>query len=325
MLSFLDRRDRPKRIKLIFNPMSGGTGAAANRLEAIVSAMQAARLLPEVYLVQPKADIGQAVREALGAGHRLFAACGGDGTIDNVAAALAGTRATLGILPAGTRNNVAYSLGIPEDLAAAVALLGSGERQGIDMGLAESGSRQRLFLEACSVGLLSALFPVADDVQHGNLARLPDVVGTLINTPQADMRLWLNDDPPVTVKGYVLVAANMPFVGPRYNISPDCSLEDGRIELVVFPELSKLDLLGSALQIVTTGGPQDPRVQRHLVKQVVIETNPPMPVVVDGFPFETSGPLRLSGRRRALNVIVGRERPSAKPASVSPAAAQPAA
>jgi diacylglycerol kinase family enzyme len=60
------------------------------------------------------------VQNALEDGIRMFVVCGGDGTID----VMAGTNATLGIIPTGTQNNVALSLGIPADIPAAVAITG---------------------------------------------------------------------------------------------------------------------------------------------------------------------------------------------------------
>jgi len=307
----------PQRVKFIFNPLSGGAGAAPNRLEVILTAMQAAALLPEVYLVQPEHDLRLVVKDALAAGHRMFVVCGGDGTIDSVAAALAGTRATLGIVPAGTRNNVAYSLGLPDDPVEAVGLLRAGQRLKIDVGQALCGNEERTFLEACSVGLLSALFPAADDLQHGNLARLGDLLSTLISSPVAEMHLLFDRQPVVEITGHVLVAANMPFVGPRFQISPQGSLHDGLLEVVVFADQSKLNLLGGALSLAT-GGPEDERIRRFHVRRVAIQTNPPMPVVLDGFPFGEGGALTLSVRRRALNVIAGREGPRALAAPPPP-------
>ena len=69
----------------------------------------------------------------------MFVVCGGDGTILAVAEALIGTRATLGIIPTGTQNDVALSLGIPADVPAAIALLRTGRRIKVDVGLAASG------------------------------------------------------------------------------------------------------------------------------------------------------------------------------------------
>ncbi len=306
MLPFF-RSHAPQRALLIFNPRSGGA-SAPDRLQAVVAALQAAGYRPEVYLVQPGTPMGAVVKDGLQRGQRLFVVCGGDGTIDSVAGALAGTRGTLGIVPAGTRNNVAFSLGLPDDPTAAVAVLRAGRRLKIDVGLAAAGTERRVFLEACSVGLLSALFPATDEIQHGNLAKVGDLLGALIASPVAEIRLVVDGQPALHTQAHVVVAANMLFVGPRFRVNPASALDDSRLDLVVYAELSKLDLLGSALQ-AATGGAEDPRIRHYCVQRAVVETQPPMPVVLDGFPFEASGPLRLSVWRRALNVIAGPSAP----------------
>ncbi len=180
---------RPIRAKLIFNPSAGAATGSFAILD-VIHEMQAWKLVPEVFLVEEGCDLPGAIREALAQDIRLFVVCGGDGTISAVAGLLAGTKATLGILPNGTRNNVALSLGIPAELPAAVALLRTGRRIKVDVGMAtyaassaNGGETTTPFLEVCSVGLGSALFASADDVQHGNLGRVGDFLATLVIVP----------------------------------------------------------------------------------------------------------------------------------------------
>lgn len=90
----------------------------------VISAMQACKLVPEAYLVEPGCDLPAVVQNALEDGIHMFIVYGGDGTIDVMAGALAGTNDTLGIIPTGTQNNVALSLEIPADIPAAIAMAG---------------------------------------------------------------------------------------------------------------------------------------------------------------------------------------------------------
>jgi diacylglycerol kinase (ATP) len=98
---------RPLRAKLIYNPSSGASGASSGQLMDVLAELQAWNLVPEVYLVEQEGDLLPVVHDALHRGIRMFVVCGGDGTVDSVAARLVGTRATLGIIPSGTQNNVA--------------------------------------------------------------------------------------------------------------------------------------------------------------------------------------------------------------------------
>lgn len=302
--------ERPKRAKLIFNPASGAAKESPVMLIDVITQMQAWKLVPEVYLVEPLSDLSQVVRDALQRGIRLFVVCGGDGTIDAVAGALVGTRATLGIIPTGTQNNVALSLGIPADIAAAVAILRTGRRIKVDVGVAVCGETRRPFLEICSVGLLSALFPAADDIQHGNLARIGDFLSTLVSSPPAEIHLTLDDKQEIHTVGHVVLVSNMPYTGPHYRVASATSFADGLLDLLLFADLSKLALLGHAVQEVTMAGRDDPHIQRYRVRRVHIETLPAMPVIVDGVPLEER-PLQIDVRRRALAVMAGDPAPEA--------------
>ena len=131
---------RRMRAKLIFNPGSGAAGESPVQLMDVISAMQAWKLVPEAYLVEPGCDLPAVVQSALKDGIRMFVVCGGDGTIDVMAGALAGTNATLGIIPTGTQNNVALSLGIPTDIPSAIAILRTGRRIKVDMGRIACGA-----------------------------------------------------------------------------------------------------------------------------------------------------------------------------------------
>ena len=322
-------RQSSSHLKLIFNPFSGAPGQSPAQLMEIIKGLQAAGLVPEVYLVDPEDNLPQVVEEALHRGFRTFVVCGGDGTVDTVGGALAGTHATLGIIPTGTQNNVALSLGIPlANIPAAVALLTTGERIKVDLGVATCGTFKQYFLEACSVGLLSALFPAADDIQHGNLVRIGDLLSTLVSSPPAELRLILDHREEIVTQGHVVLVGNMPFIGPHFRVDSASQLDDGLLEVLIFANLTKLDLIGSVVQIAgggPEGGLQDPRVQRYHVRSALIETTPPMPVLVDGFPLG-EGPLSISVNRHTLRMITGKrqEMPAAPEINAS-APEEPAA
>jgi diacylglycerol kinase family enzyme len=273
----------------------------------VIREMQAWKIVPEAHLVEPGSDLSEVVQEALKQGIRTFVVCGGDGTIDAVAGALAGTRAILGIIPTGTQNNVALSLGIPRDIPAAIAILRTGRRIKVDLGLAVCGEIKRPFLEICSVGLLSALFPAADDIQHGNLARVGDFLATLVASPPAEMRLVLDNKQEIHIQGHVALVSNMPYIGPHYQVGEPEAFNDGLLDVLLFADLSKLELLGNVVQ-VAAGGLEDPRIQRYQARRVKIDSQPAMPVMADGFALG-EGRLQISMQPRTLTVMAGEPTP----------------
>ncbi|HEX9012619.1 MAG TPA: diacylglycerol kinase family protein, partial [Anaerolineaceae bacterium] len=275
------------------------------QLMEILTHMQAWHILPEVAIIHAESRLEEVVADALERGIRLVVIGGGDGTIDSAVGALAGTDAVLGVIPIGTRNNIALSLDIPtNDIAEAVAILRRGRRLRLDVGSAHSGHNRRPFLEASSVGLISALYPAADDIQHGNLARIGDLLGTLVSMPAAEIHLDVDEGQQLmTAQGHIVLVANMPFFGANFHLADDISFDDGLLDVFVYSNLTKLDLIGYAVQMAG-GIPEDPRVQHFRARSLLIRTLPRMPVMADGFSLG-EGPLKVSVQHEGLNVMAG--------------------
>jgi diacylglycerol kinase (ATP) len=306
-------KKRRLRTKLIFNPSAGASRSTPVEIVDVIHEMQTWKLVPEAYLVEPGCDLPGVVKAALAQGIRMFVVCGGDGTISAVARTLAGTRATLGIIPIGTQNNTALSLGIPDDIPAAIAILRNGRRIKVDVGMAACGDINTPFLEVCSVGLVSTLFPSADDIQHGNLARIGDFLTTLAASPPAEIHLLMDDLQEIHDRGHVVLVSNMPYIGLHYQVGSIASFKDGLLDVLFFADLSKLDLLGYVFQGVGEGKPEDPRIQHYHVRRVDIDTHPVMPVMADGTALG-DGMVRIEVRRHALAVMVGQPEPAILPA-----------
>jgi diacylglycerol kinase (ATP) len=303
---FLSRpRQRVLPAKLIFNPASGRPDQSAGQLMEILTDMQAWHILPEVTIVRPGARLEEITADAIRRGMRLIVVGGGDGTIDAVAGALVGSQAVLGVIPTGTRNNVALSLGIPTgNLAEAVATLRRGRRIHVDVGCAHCGHTQRHFIEAGTVGLISALYPAADDIQHGNLIRIGDLLGTWVSTPPAEIHLNLDDGrEKLVTQGHIVLIANMPYFGVNFHLAPDISYDDGLLDVFVYSNLTKLDLIGYAVQMAG-GLPEDTRVQHFRVRNLTVRTIPRMPVMADGTMLG-EGPLKVTVVHSGLAVMAG--------------------
>lgn len=296
--------DKPEmRVKLIFNPGSGIGSESPDQLLNIIKEMQAWRLAPETYLIEPGCDLREAVTEAAGQGIKLIVACGGDGTVSSVARELAGTDITMGIIPTGTQNNIAHSLSIPGEIPAAIALLRTGKRKKIDMGRVICGNNKMPFLEICSVGLFSSLFQAGDDIQHGNLLKIGDFFAALTAAPPAEIRLTLDGETQIQKSGHVLLICNMPYVLRRYQVGTKACYKDGLLDVLFYAGLSKMDLVGCVLN--KTGKTKDPRIRHYRVSSAEIETAPPMPVMADGLPLD-EGCIRVEAMERALTVMTPR-------------------
>jgi diacylglycerol kinase (ATP) len=258
----------------------------------------------DVIVVDPPGEIPNVARRVARRRVPLVIASGGDGTIDVVAGALVGTGSTLGVIPSGTRNNVARSLDIPLDVTAAASLITRGRRVAVDIGYARCGRVSRYFLEAAAVGLAPALFPHADDIQHGDLTKLGDFFTTLVNHQPSSVIVRLDGGAnEASMQAHMVLVVNTPYLGMNFQLAPDLRLDDGLLDIMLFANLSKLDLVGYAVQ-VSTGAPADPRIGRYQVREIGIEAEPPMPVMVDGDPLG-EGKVQIGIRPRALKIMAG--------------------
>ena len=91
----------------------------------------------------------------------LVVAAGGDGTVHKTAWQLMGSGIPLAILPLGTANNLARSLGFTESVDEILQSLHCGKGQPFDVGVARRSSRSEYFLEAAGGGLFADYFPAA--------------------------------------------------------------------------------------------------------------------------------------------------------------------
>jgi diacylglycerol kinase family enzyme len=137
-----------KPVLVIVNGGAGGghDDAAAARMRA---ALAQAGLDAELVLAASGEEMIAAARRGVGAGARLVAAGGGDGTMNAVASVLVGTDTVFGVLPMGTLNHFAKDLGIPLDLDGAIRNLAQGRPRRVDVGEVNG----RIFLNNSSLGL----------------------------------------------------------------------------------------------------------------------------------------------------------------------------
>jgi diacylglycerol kinase (ATP) len=294
---------RPTRAKLIFNPGSGQPGESPQQLVSILSEMQNQHILPEVFVVNPGCQLEAEVRSAIRAGIKLIIVAGGDGTIDSIVGALVGSDAILGIIPTGTRNNVAFNLGITGDIANSVALLRQGRRLRIDVGRVHYGHSRHWFLEGAALGLLSDLYPMADDIGHGNLTMIGELLSTFASATPSRLRVVLDGHKQLDTSAHMMLVTNMPFLGPHFQISPKVSFRDGCLDVFTFSDMSKLNMLSYA--VLSHEGPlKEAGIQHYRAKHIRIGSNPKMPVIADGVLLGL-GSLSVHVHRRALTIMAG--------------------
>ena len=144
--------------------------------------MQELGLNVDVALARPKKEIGPILKKTLEKGYDTVIVMGGDGTIETLFRALMSSRAgraskmKIGILPSGTYNNIAKSIGIPEDLREACRLISDGSVRKMDLGQVTVAKKKPFyFFELTAIGLIAALYPDGVGIQQGRIGSIKGV------------------------------------------------------------------------------------------------------------------------------------------------------
>lgn len=272
------------RVKLIANPGAGDPLQAAARLELVTQYLTDAGLKVDVALAKPKKEAIPIARKAVKDGYDVVVAMGGDGTIGAVIRGIAGSKVNLGIIPAGTENDMARSLGIPEDMKEACAIIASGHTRKLDLGrLSTKKNKDFYFFMVTAIGLTATIYPMVAEVPEGKLSGIKDAVMTLLNyKAKPIVYLTLDDESKIEVETMLVTIANTPIIGAKNLVAPDASMEDGLLDIAVYPGFSKAELINYFIKTTHEGTTPDGRIQRYRAKKIKVKTSPKLDIAAEG-------------------------------------------
>jgi diacylglycerol kinase (ATP) len=225
------------RIRFLVNPAAGrGTGKShLDRIRVLASRHGAGLVVS-----RQVSDLAEQARRAAGDGVERLLVAGGDGTMHHAAQGLAGSGCALGVIPLGSGNDLAGTLGIPPDLDVAVERAVTGEVRRID--LLRVG--ETLSLSYAGVGFDSEVTRFANEVTflRGPLIYFYSVIHTLITFEPPGMRV-VYDGGAFEGKVMFTVVCNLPRFGGGMRIAPEARIDDGLLDLVIVREVPKRLLL----------------------------------------------------------------------------------
>jgi len=280
----MPRKNKPVRVKLIANPGAGDVSEAASRIDQVTRYLMDYGLKVDVALAHPKRGAIPIAKKAVKDGYDAVIAMGGDGTIGVVIRGIAGSKVRLGIIPAGTENDIARSLGIPEDLKEACALIASGHTRKLDLGQISTSKRKKFyFFMVAAIGLTATLYPQISEVPEGKLSGIKDAVMTLFKfESKPTVFLTLDDESKIEVETMLVTVANTPLTGAKNLVAPDASMEDGLLDIAVYPDFSKAELLSYFVKSAHEGSTPDGKIQRYRARKIKVKTSPKLDVAAEG-------------------------------------------
>lgn len=290
---------KPKRVVVAINP-TASFGASRDVGPAVVQTLRAMGH-DVTSLTEPDFEslfevAGAAVRSKPDA----LIVVGGDGMVHLGANLVAGTRVPLGIVPAGTGNDMARGLGIPlGDAEAAIRLVGEAltrEPRIIDAVRVQwteaDGTREGRW----AAGSLSAGFDAIVN-ERANLMRRPQGPSRYIIALLAELTRLRPLRYRVTLDGELLEldallvsVGNNTSLGGGMKIAPDALIDDGLLDVMIVKPLSRFSFLRIFPRVFKGEHTSDPRVIMRRARRIRIEVGAPIVAYADG---ERMGPLPI--------------------------------
>lgn len=305
---------KKRSIQLIANP---GAGQEGLNLKSVHTVLSEYPVEWDIRITKQAGDAERLTREAIRAGIDVVAVYGGDGSVAEAAAALAGATDTcLAILPGGTANVMSIELGIPAALedALRVAADPSSIVRIIDVGEVND----RTFVLRVSMGLEAEMVAGADREakdRYGVFAYLWAAARNVI-TPQAAHYRLILDGKEEEIEGVTCIVANSGNLGRNgLSLASDIAVDDGFLDVFVVEQAGFKTLLDVASSMLNSGPSQGEEatdmateerplsaLHRWHVKTAEIFSDPSQRIQSDGELLEGSS-MRCSIRAGALRVL----------------------
>ena len=227
-------------ITLLVNP-AAGRGAGARVARRAAARLTDAGVPFQLLAGRDVREAGDLARESVEAGTAALVVVGGDGMVHLALQAVGGTDTSLGLIPAGTGNDFARTLGLPlgDPEAAADVVVGGAERR-IDLGRTDG---------QWFAGVVAAGFDARVN-DRGNRMRWPKGPRRYDLATMAELGVFKPisyhlelDDRVLDLQAMLIAVGNLPSYGGGLRIAPNAQLDDGLFDVVIVAPVSKLTLL----------------------------------------------------------------------------------
>lgn len=305
----------PVKTCFIFNPQSGANRGRPGLRDLIQAHIHEHALDAELATTERPGHATHLAREAARTGHEVVVAVGGDGTVNEIAQGLVGTRTALALVPCGSGNGLALHLGLPRNLTAALRLAsgtGASVRR-IDTGEVNG----RPFVNVMGLGLDAEISGRFNRLRRRGLAGYL-LAGTAALRAHRPFRCRITGEGvSETVDLAVLAVANSDQYGNHARIAPGACVDDGRLNLVGIRAVGLAGSLALLPRLFLGTLDRSPHVVHWRGARFLVERTSPGLIHTDGETHPAEDRLEISVRPRSLRLMVPAGSRSAIPSASS--------
>jgi YegS/Rv2252/BmrU family lipid kinase len=256
---------------VIVNPASA-SGSTGEAWPQIASDLRSQFGSFRVIFTKHRGDAAALAGDAARKGAKLIIACGGDGTISEVANGIlsSGKEVELGILPSGTGGDFRRTLEIPARTRDAAKILRIGRTVRIDVGRVSyidpnGNDATRYFVGVASCGMSTK---VIERVKEDQVSFATALLKTAMQNAPVRLVVQLDDTHDRHLAVSNLCIANARYFGGGMKIAPDAKLTDGKFDVIGVGDLSALQIFTSAPRVYLGSHLSMPEVSHALARKV---------------------------------------------------------
>lgn len=230
-------------------------------------------------------------------------ACGGDGTVNEVAKSLVHTNTTLGIIPNGSGNGFAMHIGMGRSTKKAINIL----NEAIEYRIDTCTVNDTFFLNLAGIGF-DAL--VAYKIDHGKKRGLPMYVSTITKEMlkfKAENYKVKTDSQTIEGAYSIIAVANAAMYGYNFSIAPKAKLTDGLLDVVFIRDAPLAKTLLNSWRMLNNTMDKSQLVDIIKTKEVIVSTDKPYYYHVDGESYQFDTDLHFKVVPNSLNVLLPKD------------------
>ncbi|MCM0621095.1 diacylglycerol kinase family protein [Nocardioides bruguierae] len=266
---------------------------------------------PRVYLTTVEDPGHGMTRAALRDGAELVLVCGGDGTVREVCATMAGTGVPVGIVPAGTGNLLARNLDIPLYRRPALECALGGETKAVDLvAVRGDGLEETHFLVMAGMGLDAAIMESVNEEFKARVGWLAYVFSGIKASmfPTIKLEISVDGGEFTTHRARMAVVGNVGYLTAGMPLLPDATIDDGRLDVVLLYPRGLLSWVPLAARVLLRQRHTDDLVNRMTGRTITLRSASAVPRQLDGDPCGEGRELEMTCLPGELLVRVPGER-----------------
>jgi diacylglycerol kinase (ATP) len=232
-------------------------------------------------------DCERLAREAAAAGHPAITVVSGDGSVSEAINGIAasGFQTALGVVPVGTGNDFAASVGIPRDLKQALAVVRAGHIRRVDLGLLVRGNERRYFATTAGAGLSAVVASLAqsetDKATGSPITYIPAIGRALLRFQPVEVEIVGDGKSIYRGKSLQASLSNCQTEG-GFRLMPGAMPDDGVLHMLVMGNVPRWQRPWYVLQVIRGKGDSLAKAHRYRVRTVSLTSPEALPFYLDG-------------------------------------------